>query len=346
MSQRTRATWMVIAAAAATLVISASADARSFVGELHRLEQHIDQCDQESRETRQRLDLLDAKLDGDTASLETVRRAKLRVRRRVGERLVAWQQAHRALDRARLYMPPGAAPDTRQLLHYAQAEALGESQRDIDVLGEIDREQRRVSGLVEQRARTTIQLAQSRADAGKTRAERDTVVDDARKNAAEVDDEIEASDESLARSLSLLVKNESERDFHRLKGTLLPPVSRPPSHGYGPRKQRGSMSYVRHTGMTWKVDRGTDVRATAGGLVAFASDFEGYGKLIIIDHGDDYHSLYAHLANVQVEVGDRVGRGDSIADTGATGSFEGPKLYFELRRYGKPIDPADWFIQK
>ena len=343
---RSRAIWTVVAAVAATLALSTSADARSFVGELHRLEQHIDQREQEARQTRQRLDLLDAKLAGDTASLETVRRAKLRVRRRVGERLVAWQQTHRVLDRARTYMRPGVASDTRQLLQYAEADALGESQRDIDVLGEIDREQRRVSGLVDQRARATIRLAQSRADAGKTQAERDTVVDDARENAAKVDEEIEASDESLARSLSLLVKNESERDFHRLKGTLLPPVSSPHAYGYGPRKQRGSMSYVRHTGVTWKVDRGTGVRATAGGLVAFASDFEGYGKLIIIDHGGDYHSLYAHLSKVEVEVGDRVARGDSIAKTGATGSFEGPKLYFELRKNGKPIDPADWFIQK
>lgn len=245
-----------------------------------------------------------------------------------------------------MYLPPGAVTDAKTLLSYAEPRAIATYQRDIDVLGEIDREQRRVSDLVERRAQTTVQLAQSRAKAGKTQAERDAVVDDAKEHEAQVDEEIEASDESLARSLSMLVKNESERDFHRLKGTLLPPVSASPTHGFGPRKQRGSMSYVRHTGLTWSVDRGTDVKSTAGGLVAFASHFEGYGKMIIVDHGDDYHSLYAHLADVDVDVGDRVARGEKLGATGATGSFEGPKLYFELRRDGKPINPADWFIRK
>ncbi|MGM0559338.1 MAG: murein hydrolase activator EnvC family protein [Myxococcota bacterium] len=338
--------WWFAALAVSSIAVAATAQARSFVGDLHRLETQIHEEEREASAAGQRLELLDARLSGDTASLETVRRAKLRVRRRVGERLVAWQRANRKLDRAETYLPPGAAADTRTLLGYAEPRAIGKYRRDIEVLGEIDREERKVSSLVRRRARSTIELAQSRADAGKTRAERDAVVEDARENEEQVDEEIEASDKSLARSLSMLVKNESERDFHRLKGTLLPPVVKPQTHGYGPRKQRGSMSYVRHTGVTWKVDRGAEVRATASGLVSFASHFEGYGKLVIIDHGNDYHSLYAHLSKVDVEVGERISRGEALGETGATGSFEGPKLYFELRKDGKPIDPADWFIQK
>jgi septal ring factor EnvC (AmiA/AmiB activator) len=341
-----RSKWLAAAIVVGSLAAAATAYARSYVGELHQLEARIDTQSEEADQAAQRLELLDAKLSGDTASLETVRRAKLRVRRRVSERLVAWQKVHRELERARFYSRPGEVDATKALLSYAEPRALETYHRDIDVLGEIDREQRRVSGLVRQRVQTTIQLAQNRADAGKTEAERDAVVEDANEDEEKVDEELEASDESLARSLSLLVKNESERDFHRLKGTLLPPISKTHSHGYGPRKQRGSMSYVRHTGMTWKVARGTDVRATAGGLVAFASGFEGFGKLIIIDHGDEYHSLYAHLSQIDVEVGDHVDRGAVIGESGATGSFEGAKLYFELRKDGKPIDPADWFIQK
>jgi septal ring factor EnvC (AmiA/AmiB activator) len=345
MSRSDKIGWVALLAVA-SIAVAATAQARSFVGDLHRLETEIHEEEQQANAASQRLELLDARLSGDTASLETVRRAKLRVRRRVGDRLVAWQRAHRKLDRAEMYLPPGAAGDTRQLLSYAEPKAIGKFRRDIEVLGEIDREERKVSTLVHQRARTTIQLAQSRADADTAEAERDAVVEDAQENEAQVDKELEASDESLARSLSMLVKNESERDFHRLKGTLLPPISRPPTYGYGPRKQRSSMSYVRHTGVTWKVDRGTEVRATAGGLVSFASHFEGYGELVIIDHGNDYHSLYAHLSKVDVEVGERVSRGATLGESGATGSFEGPKLYFELRKDGKPIDPADWFIQK
>jgi len=76
--------------------------------------------------------------------------------------------------------------------------------------------------------------------------------------------------------------------------------------------------------------------------VRFADWFRGYGKLVILDHGDDYFSVSGHLAEILVGVGDRVSEGQPIGSVGETGSLSGPSLYFEIRRGAEPLDPAEW----
>jgi len=87
---------------------------------------------------------------------------------------------------------------------------------------------------------------------------------------------------------------------------------------------------------------GTSVSAVYEGQVVYASWFQGYGKLLILQHPGNVHSLYGYLSDFQVEVSDRVERGTPIAWVGDTGSLEGPRLYFEIRAQGRPEDPEKW----
>ena len=91
---------------------------------------------------------------------------------------------------------------------------------------------------------------------------------------------------------------------------------------------------------------GTSVSAIYEGRVVFASWFQGYGKLLIVQHPGNVHSLYGYLSEFNVQVGDRVVRGDPVAWVGDTGSLEGPRLYFEVRYQGKPQDPEQWLRQR
>ena len=68
--------------------------------------------------------------------------------------------------------------------------------------------------------------------------------------------------------------------------------------------------------------------------------FKGYGNLIILDHGNDYYTLYAHVAEIHVKEGDDVRQGQRIGSVGDTGSLDGPRLYFEVRYQGRPQDPG------
>ena len=84
---------------------------------------------------------------------------------------------------------------------------------------------------------------------------------------------------------------------------------------------------------------GDNVYAVAPGKVVYADRFMGYGNLVLIDHLDGFYSLYGHLAEILVNVGDEVSVGRIIGMVGESGSLSGPILHFELRKNGKPVDP-------
>lgn len=95
-------------------------------------------------------------------------------------------------------------------------------------------------------------------------------------------------------------------------------------------------------GIEFKAALGDSIRAVAFGEVRFAGWFLGYGKIVILDHGDQYFTVSGHLADIYVEVGQTVDRGDTLATAGESGSLSGPSLYFEVRRGGEPLDPKEW----
>jgi murein hydrolase activator len=87
---------------------------------------------------------------------------------------------------------------------------------------------------------------------------------------------------------------------------------------------------------------GSPVRAIAPGRVVHAGWFKGYGNLVIVDHGEGYHTLVAHLASMRTAMGEEVAAGAILGTVGDSGSLKGPYLYFELRERGRPVDPRPW----
>ncbi len=102
-----------------------------------------------------------------------------------------------------------------------------------------------------------------------------------------------------------------------------------------------------HAGLDFSTPIGTDVYATADGVVTTAEyNRGGYGYLVVIDHGYDYMTYYAHLKNVnKVYVGKKVKRGDIIAESGHTGKSTNPHLHYEVRYKGEPDNPVRYFFQ-
>jgi len=95
-------------------------------------------------------------------------------------------------------------------------------------------------------------------------------------------------------------------------------------------------------GIEIEAAEGTTVNAVYDGEVAFANWFQGYGKLLILRHPGNVHSLYGYLSDFSVEPGDWVRQGDPVAFVGDTGSLSGPRLYFEIRVEGAPVNPEIW----
>jgi septal ring factor EnvC (AmiA/AmiB activator) len=99
-------------------------------------------------------------------------------------------------------------------------------------------------------------------------------------------------------------------------------------------------------GIEIKADIGDVVLAVAGGRVVYADWFKGYGLLLIINHGNGFHSLYAHLSEIFHKTGDIIKSRQAVGRIGETGVLNQPSLYFEIRYKGKPVNPLEWLRKK
>jgi murein DD-endopeptidase MepM/ murein hydrolase activator NlpD len=115
------------------------------------------------------------------------------------------------------------------------------------------------------------------------------------------------------------------------------PVRGPINSDFGAR--RSWWRHRVHTGIDIGAARGTSVRAPAPGTVAFAGWWSGYGRTIIIDHGNRVHTLYGHLSKLGVRRGQLIAQGTTIGSTGSTGHASGPHLHYEILVRGRPVNP-------
>jgi septal ring factor EnvC (AmiA/AmiB activator) len=127
--------------------------------------------------------------------------------------------------------------------------------------------------------------------------------------------------------------------FAKLKGKLTKPLSGKIIRTY--RSLRAG--YSRWDGVVIGNDSGQNVVATAYGRVAFADWLRGYGLLIVIDHGDEYMTLYGHNESLLAEVGDWVQADQVIATAGNSGNIDSTGVYFEIRKAADPTNPVPWF---
>jgi murein hydrolase activator len=130
--------------------------------------------------------------------------------------------------------------------------------------------------------------------------------------------------------------------FAAFKGRLPRPVGGPVEVGFGRVVNPRFNTVTVQKGVDIRAPAGAEVRAIAPGRVAHAGWFRGYGNLVIVDHGDGFHSLVAHLASMNTAMGEEVEAGTLLGTVGDSGSLKGPYLYFELREGGRPVDPGAW----
>ena len=135
---------------------------------------------------------------------------------------------------------------------------------------------------------------------------------------------------------------QSEKPFSALKGLLKLPAKGRISLGFGPYWDEELDVEHFSNGIDIRAELGEPIRAVGDGRIIFAAWFQTYGNMIIIDHGFHFYTVYAHAQELFKSKGDRVESGEVIATVGDTGSISGPKLYFEVRHHGKPVDPSDW----
>jgi murein hydrolase activator len=130
--------------------------------------------------------------------------------------------------------------------------------------------------------------------------------------------------------------------FAARRGKLVRPAPGPVTVGFGRVVNPKFNTVTVQNGIDIAAPAGAPVRAVAPGRVVHAGWFKGYGNLVIVDHGEGYHTLFAHLGAMRTAMGEEVDAGDVIGTVGDSASLKGPYLYFELREKGRPVDPRPW----
>jgi murein hydrolase activator len=130
--------------------------------------------------------------------------------------------------------------------------------------------------------------------------------------------------------------------FVSRKGLLPLPVKGKIIFFFGPYRHPKFNVVNFRSGIDIRAERGEVVTAVGSGRVIFSNWFKGYGNMVIIDHGQNYHTVYAYLEERFKSKDDLVSIGEVIGTAGETGSLNGPGVHFEVRHHGKPVDPVQW----
>jgi septal ring factor EnvC (AmiA/AmiB activator) len=295
---------------------------------------------------------------GAEATLRRARDAELAAQARMSGRLAELKP--RLFARARM----GRVGELRLLL---EARSLAELvkrrylldrilSRDLALLGEAraalaERERARAERELEaaRLKELALELDDRRRQAEARREERETLLG-ALRGARALHERAAAEAGTQARRLAEFVATlppprtglSRSGGFAARKGKLPFPAHGPITVGFGRVVNPKFNTVTVQNGLDLEAPAGSPVRAVAPGRVVHAGWFKGYGNLVIVDHGEGYHSLVAHLASMQTAMGEEVDAGDVLGTVGDSGSLKGPYLYFEIREKGRPVDPRPW----
>ncbi|MBI5888663.1 MAG: peptidoglycan DD-metalloendopeptidase family protein [Deltaproteobacteria bacterium] len=141
-------------------------------------------------------------------------------------------------------------------------------------------------------------------------------------------------------------RSQNAKGFAAMKGRLPMPVAGIVVSGYGKVRHPKFGTLTFNNGILIEAPEGRAVKSIYDGTAVYTGWLKGYGNIIILDHGDGYYTLFAHLLKTMKEKGDGVARGDVVGLVGSTGLESSPGLYFEIRERGVSRDPFAWLAAR
>ncbi len=156
--------------------------------------------------------------------------------------------------------------------------------------------------------------------------------------------------ESSRKLRRIIIESEKKKfalkGFSKMKRRLPWPVKGRLALPYGSYVDPKFKTPVFRNGIHIKAREGETVRAVYAGKVVFADWFKGYGRVVIINHGEGYYTVYANLSEIFLSKGDIIKKGTPVGRVGESGTLNAPGLYFEVRYKGKPLNPLHWLRRR
>lgn len=202
----------------------------------------------------------------------------------------------------------------------------------------LEKDQQRLVELRQNEARMRDKIARAEREA-RARAEREA------REAAKVREQVRIKEQQAKKTGTTYKPSEADRSLMartgglgRPAGQLMWPVRGRTLHGFG-EPQQGEL---RWKGMVIEAREGSEVKAVADGRVLLADWLQGYGLMVVVEHGKGDMSVYGYNQSALVNVGAQVRAGQPIALVGTSGGQGTPSLYFEIRRQGQAVNPLPW----
>lgn len=219
-----------------------------------------------------------------------------------------------------------------------------------DSLKKLNEKEKRLQSLRAEIKRGEEKIRVTEASLSEKKKERETLLASVRKEKSGHERLYRELQDSAKRLLEVIRKLEEKetyegKGFAALKGSLTWPVNGRVAIPYGSQKDAKFNTPVFRNGIYIKTEDAS-VKAIYSGKVVFADWFKGYGNLVIINHGEGYHTLYGNLSETFLKVGDIIKGKDAVGRVGDSGLLNAPSLYFEVRYKGKPLDPLQWLRRK
>ena len=326
--------------------LNASAPRETIFSRLSKLEASHATASEQARQSAVLIQTHADRIDQAIESMSLTRRATGHVQKDLVTKQRLWDMWRRKIDRMTISESRRDVGDLRFLVRHAQVEFYKMQRSRQALLLQMDKGSENLSSMVFDHAKLYTLLAKRQGEVRSTRQAYQQEREAATQASAQVvAGDLAATDAALTTRLTELGKASPREDFHRLKGTLVPPVRLPANVRFEGAKKASDPNYVRRKGLAYDAPPGTPVVAVAYGNVVHVGFLEGYGHTIVLDHGGGYHSVYAHLGEVRVGQGERLSRSTVLGTSGDTGSLEGPIFYFELRARAQAVDPEPWFVR-
>lgn len=214
----------------------------------------------------------------------------------------------------------------------------------------LQEKEKQLKGLEAELVKNTEKVRSKEAELAGKKGEKEAVLASVQNEKSSYEKMLKELKEASRRLLDVI--QESEKDTYRakgfsgLRGKLLWPVEGRIAIPYGSSKDPRFNTPVFKSGIFIQTGDDINAKAVYAGKVVFAEWFKGYGRLMIVNHGDGYHTLYGSLSEIFSKVGDIINSGQVIGRVGDSGILDAPGLYFEVRYKGKPLDPVQWLKKR
>lgn len=310
--------------------------------ELRETEQGLQRAQQALSDLSDEQNTLEQQLDEQRESIEALLRLAYQQNNQPLIKLLLSGQRPEDMARQMRYFAILNADQQAQLRQWLQqSERLAEvieSQEQIAQQLENDRQQQltQQAEVTRQKNRRAQLVANVAAEVGETENE----LERAKAEQAQLDELVTRMEAELE---SLSLDFPSGEAIGSARGQLPWPVEGRLNARFGAKMTNSTLTWQ---GWLIGAGEGEEVRAVHHGRVVFAEYLNGFGLLVILDHGDGILTLYGRNQSLLRTVGEWVNAGDAIAEVGLSGGFKESGLYFEMRRNGRPENPANWLVSR